>query len=88
MNVPDKCLICDAPWIGGAQVPGEKMPISKRIFYDCGASLSDDGSRWHLKNCEKDPKSHYLLVEDRVYHTISGLGQITIEDLQKMMGMD
>lgn len=39
--IPEKCLICGAPWIGGCGVPGARYPkAGLRVFFDCGASMS------------------------------------------------
>ena len=39
MKVPDKCLICGAPWSGGHETPFNTMKENLRIFYNCGASM-------------------------------------------------
>lgn len=39
--VPEKCLICGAPWLGGCAVPGTRYPrAGLRVFFRCGASMS------------------------------------------------
>jgi hypothetical protein len=40
IRVPEKCLICGAEYRGGHALPNEKMEFGKRVFYDCGASMS------------------------------------------------
>lgn len=47
--IPEKCLICGAPWIGGCGVPGARYPKpGLRVFFDCGASMSiiDTAREW------------------------------------------
>ena len=40
IKVPGICLLCDAPYQGGHELPYHKMQKGLRIFYSCGASLS------------------------------------------------
>jgi len=59
-TVPEKCMMCGAPYKGGHARPGDHMKMGLRVFYDCGASISifkdcshpEDGC-FHLltKNC-------------------------------------
>ena len=38
--VPEKCLLCSAPWKGGSQVPGSPFPkVGARVHYECGSIL-------------------------------------------------
>jgi hypothetical protein len=40
-KVPETCMMCGAPWIGGCQVPGERFQKTNlRVFYGCGARLA------------------------------------------------
>lgn len=59
MMTPAKCLICGADWSGGAARPDEYLEPGKRVFFECGASLSyrmqNPGVYQILtKNCERD----------------------------------
>lgn len=39
--IPETCLICGGPWIGGCERPGHRFPkAGLRVFYGCGSSLS------------------------------------------------
>lgn len=61
--VPEYCLFCNAPYLGGCQVPGQPFPkIGPRVFYRCLSSLcvrqdNGEGSVFlHAKNCSaKNP---------------------------------
>lgn len=57
IKVPEKCLICNSKWIGGCQIPGYPFPKKgRRVFYECGASISvidEDESEDELDEDEK-----------------------------------
>jgi hypothetical protein len=40
IKVPNLCLLCDAPYKGGHELPNNKMQKGLRVFYSCGSSLS------------------------------------------------
>lgn len=72
-RVPATCLACGAAWTGGAGKPGDKMRFGRRVFYECGASLSIAGDADEqnilegaylllFKNCEGEKKSCRLLT--------------------------
>ncbi len=55
IKCPEKCLVCGADWNGGSVKPGEPMGEGKRVFYECGASMSvTDGYGVIIKGCKND----------------------------------
>ena len=51
MKCWDKCPVCGSEWIGGSCLPGEDMPEGRRVFYDCGMSVSITNGCILMKNC-------------------------------------
>jgi hypothetical protein len=59
-KVPERCLVCDSPYLGGHAKPGDNMKVGLRVFFKCGASMSISESKldpphnsFHIlyKNC-------------------------------------
>lgn len=65
-RVPENCLVCGAKYIGGHELPGNRMKIGLRCFYYCGSSISvrsehHDGCFQILIKgcwCEHNKKTH------------------------------
>jgi len=63
-KVPENCMICGAPWMGGCQVPGERYPRKGlRVFYRCGASLSVVDMEKEIHPLYKDPEPGQIALE-------------------------
>lgn len=58
IRVPKFCLCCGSSWSGGCACPGEEMEEGRRVFFECGASMSyqkigENSYSILFKNCQE-----------------------------------